>query len=125
MQIETKSGVAIVRSDTPLITNIQSALDLMASLHYESGCDCVALAKEAIIEEFFTLSNGIAGGILQKFVQYQCRLAIFGDFSQYTSKTLRAFMYESNRGGHIFFVETEEEALARLEPYAAKQEDTI
>lgn len=60
------------------------------------------------------LSTGIAGEILQKFVNYQCKLAIFGDYSGYTSKPLKDFIYESNNGSHVFFVETEEEAVIAL-----------
>jgi hypothetical protein len=38
MSAQTENGVAIVRSDKPLITGTQSALDLMAAVKYESGC---------------------------------------------------------------------------------------
>ncbi len=62
--------------------------------------------------EFFQLSTGLAGEILQKFTNYHAILAIVGDFSQEQSKPLRDFIYESNKGSHIFFVETEDEAIA-------------
>ena len=42
------------------------------------------------------------------------KLAIVGDFSGYTSKPLRDFIYESNNGSHVFFVATVEEALEKL-----------
>ena len=32
------------------------------------------------------------------------KLAIIGDFSGYTSKPLRDFIYESNNGNQVFFV---------------------
>ncbi len=38
----------------------------------------------------------------------------FGDFSRYTSKPLRDFIYESNNGSHIFFVSTEDDAIEKL-----------
>jgi hypothetical protein len=114
MTILTENGVAIVRSDKPLITDTQSALDLMATVKYETGCDCIAIQKSAVAEDFFVLSTGLAGEILQKFVTYHVKLAIVGDFSRYTSKPLRAFLYESNNGNHVFFVGTEEEAVAKL-----------
>ncbi len=114
MKIEVKQGVAIIQSDAPLITDAQSALDLIATVNYETGCDAYAVQKSAVAEGFFILSTGIAGEILQKFVNYRVRLAIIGDFSRYTSKPLRDFIYESNKGSHVFFVSTEDEAIAKL-----------
>ena len=51
---------------------------------------------------------------MQKFVNYQLKIAILGDYSGYTSKPLRDFIYESNNGGHVFFVGTEAEAIEKL-----------
>ena len=42
------------------------------------------------------------------------KLAIIGDFSGYTSKPLRDFIYESNNGNHVFFVSSEAEAVEKL-----------
>ena len=106
--------VALVESDEIIVTNVQSALDLMATVRYETGADCLALPKAALDERFFVLSSGLAGDVLQKFVNYQMKLAIIGDFSGYTSKPLRDFIYESNQGTHVFFVSTEAEALEKL-----------
>jgi hypothetical protein len=114
MTIEIKNSVAIIESGELLIDNVQSALDLMASVEYETGCKSIALPKEAVAEEFFALSTGLAGDILQKIVTYHVKLAIIGDFSHYTSKPLHDFIYESNKGHHVFFVGTQEEALAKL-----------
>lgn len=56
----------------------------------------------------------IAGDILQKFVNYGIKLAIFGDFSKYTSKPLKDFIYECNQGQDVFFVKDEAEAIKIL-----------
>ncbi|MBQ7872329.1 MAG: DUF4180 domain-containing protein [Oscillospiraceae bacterium] len=106
--------VAVVRSEAPVITDAQSALDLLMRAKYEVGTKDVAVAKELVCEDFFILSRGLAGEILQKFVNYGGRIAIYGDFSRYTSKPLHDFIYESNRGRDVFFVSTEAEAVARL-----------
>ena len=106
--------IALVNSDTPLITDVQSALDLMATIQYETDSTCIALKKDAVAEAFFTLSTRLAGEVLQKFVNYNVKLAIIGDYSRYTSKPLKDFIYESNRGRHIFFVSSEEEAIEKL-----------
>jgi len=106
--------IAIANSDKHCISDAQTALDFMMSVNYETGCHCVVVNKDAFIEGFFVLSTGIAGEILQKFINYHFKLAIVGDFSGYTSKPLKDFMYESNRGKDIFFVPSEQDAIDKL-----------
>lgn len=38
-----------------------AALDVMATVQYESGCPRMAIPKALIAEEFFRLSSGLAG----------------------------------------------------------------
>lgn len=109
------SEIAVVSSDAVCISDVQSALDLMMSVSYETGSHSIIINKEAIIEDFFVLSTRLAGEILQKFSTYQFKLAIVGDFSDYTSKPLKDFIYESNNGKDIFFVSSEEEAIKKLD----------
>ena len=106
--------IAVVSSDKAVINDAASALDLMMSVKYETGADRIALSKQAVSDDFFVLSTGLAGEILQKFINYHMKLAVYGDFSQYTSKPLKDFIYESNCGKDIFFVDTKEEAIRRL-----------
>ncbi|TYP79055.1 DUF4180 domain-containing protein [Paenibacillus methanolicus] len=106
--------VAVIEADAPLITDVQSVLDLMATVRYETGCDRLVVRKEQIAEPFFDLKTRIAGEILQKFINYQFKFAVVGDFSGYESTSLRDFFRESNHGRDAFFVPNEEEALAKL-----------
>ena len=106
--------VAVVSSDKLLITDVQSALDLIMTVKYETGCTNIAVNKGAIINDFFVLSTCLAGEILQKFINYGVRLAIYGDFSEYTSKPLKDFMYESNNGKDIYFQPTVSLAVDKL-----------
>ena len=106
--------VAVVTGEEKVITDAQSALDLIMTARYETGTNLIAVDKEAITEDFFVLSRGLAGEVLQKFINYQAKIAILGDFSQYTSKPLKDFIYESNKGQDIFFVSTKTEAVERL-----------
>lgn len=106
--------VAVVTGEEKVITDAQSALDLIMTARYETGTNLIAVDKEAITEDFFVLSRGLAGEVLQKLINYQAKIAIFGDFSQYTSKPLKDFIYESNKGRDIFFVSTKTEAVERL-----------
>ena len=111
-----KNGIlcAIVNSDELVITDAQSALDVLMTAKYDAGTKNIVISKELIVEDFFILSTGLAGDILQKYINYEGRIAIYGDFSHYTSKPLHDFIYESNNGKDVFFVGTQEEAIDKL-----------
>lgn len=118
MKIEVISknnvNVAVVSSDEVLITDVQSALDLIMTVKYETDCKNIAVNKSAVADDFFVLSTCLAGEILQKFINYGVRFAIYGDFSKYTSKPLKDFMYESNKGKDIYFQPTVSLAVDKL-----------
>lgn len=84
------------------------------TVKYETGATNIVISKSAVCEEFFILSSGMAGEILQKYINYHVRIAIYGDYSQYTSKPLKDFIYESNNGNDFFFVSTREDAIQKL-----------
>lgn len=107
-------NIAYVHSEDVIITNAQDALDLMATVQYEQGCSRIILDKASIAEDFFKLSTRLAGEILQKYVNYNIKLAIVGNYSGYTSKPFKDFIYESNSGKDVFFVATIDEAIERL-----------
>jgi hypothetical protein len=113
--IETVGGkIAVIKSGALVVTDGQSALDLAATIDYEHGAQRVIIPKSAVCEGFFKLSSGVAGEVAQKFVNYGFRVAIVGDFSSYASKPLRDYIYECNKGRHMYFAATEAEAIERL-----------
>ena len=105
---------AVIQSDSVVISDPQSALDILMTAKYEAGTKNIVIDKALIAEDFFVLSSGLAGEVLQKYVNYGGRIAIYGDFSRYTSKPLKDFIYESNQGHDVFFVPTQEEAISML-----------
>lgn len=107
-------NIAVVSGSEILIADVQSALDLMATVRYETGCDRIVMNKSLIDDSFFDLKTRLAGEILQKFVNYHVKFAIVGDFSAYTSQSLRDFIYESNNGNDVFFLPTEQQAIEKL-----------
>ena len=111
-----KNGItcAIVNSSEIVIKDAQSALDVLMSAKYDIGTKNIVIDKKLIAEDFFILSKGLAGEILQKYVNYGGRIAIYGDYSHYTSKPLKDFIYESNKGKDVFFVATQDEAVEML-----------
>ena len=112
--IEIKGNyIAEIISDTVVVKNSQNALDLMANCGYQ-GARKIIINEKNIIPDFFDLKTGIAGEILQKFTNYDVQLAIVGDFSKYSSKSLRGLIYESNKKGRINFVKSTSEAKDKL-----------
>ncbi len=117
MKIETveKNGVTIaVVTEGTAITDAASAMELAMTVRYETGCSRIVIDKKLVCGDFFILSSQLAGEILQKFINYRVKMAIYGDYSRYTSKPLHDFIYESNQGKDFFFVATKEEALEKL-----------
>lgn len=108
-----QSTIAELTSETILINNIEEGTDLAGNLCYQ-GFEKIILHQQNITPDFFDLKTGIAGELLQKFTNFRMRLAIVGNFSNYTSSSLKAFITESNRLRQTSFVATTEEALKAL-----------
>ena len=106
--------IAVITGTEKLLTDVQSSLDLLMTAKYEAETNLLAVDKNVIAEDFFILSRGLAGEVLQKFINYQAKIAIYGDFSKYTSKPLKDFIYECNKGKDIFFLPTKEDTIERL-----------
>ena len=86
----------------------RDAVDVIAEAR---GADLILIPVERFAEDFFRLRTRVAGEIIQKFVTYGKRVAVVGDISRYVdeSSAFRGFVYESNRGEHVWFVANLEE----------------
>ncbi|TPD66080.1 DUF4180 domain-containing protein [Flavobacterium microcysteis] len=117
MKIEThtlnNTNIAEIISDDEIIKTTDDGLDLLGNLYYQ-GFDKIIVHEKNITPDFFDLKTGIAGEILQKFSTYRVRLAIVGDFSKYQSKSLKDFIFESNKVGQIYFLPSLSEGLERF-----------
>jgi len=105
--IKITDDIIEIRSNDIVIKEVDDVFELLFSNDFST----IILKKENITDTFYDLSTGIAGEILQKFSNYSKRMAIIGDFENIKSKSLKDFVYESNRGRKIIFVNTLEEAL--------------
>jgi hypothetical protein len=96
--------VLVCGDDGAPIAGTQDALDVIGAAF--SRADVVAVPVGRFDERFFELRTGLAGEIMQKFVNYRMRLAVVGDISAHlaASPALRDLVFESNRGGHVWFV---------------------
>lgn len=117
MKIEThhinNHKIAELNSTETIINHTEDGLDLLGNLYYQDF-DKIIIYEDNITPTFFELRNGMAGEILQKFSNYRVSLAIVGNFSKYESKSLNDFIYESNKGRCVNFVNSLEEAIKTL-----------
>lgn len=94
-----------VGADGPVVRTGGDVLDL---IHDEraQGADWISVPAGRLDPAFFDLRSGVAGDVVQKFVNYERRLAVVGDISVHlaASEAFRAFVRESNRGRHLWFV---------------------
>ena len=104
-----------VRADGPLL---RSGADALGLIYDEgvAGAEWIAVRAERLDPSFFDLSSGVAGEFVQKFVNYQQRLAVVGDLSGRLeeSSALRDFVRECNRGRQVWFVADAGELTRRL-----------
>jgi hypothetical protein len=118
MNIYVLHGIRILECNPggPLLRTAQDANDLIGEAS-SADASLVVLPANRLPPEFFELRTGLAGEMLQKFVNYRKRLAILGDLSAYTqeSKSLRDFVTECNRGGSIWFLSSRDELETRLQ----------
>ncbi len=102
--------MAEVRSDDCLIQEPGDILDVIANV----PTGIVILQKAMLPAAFFDLKTKFAGEMLQKISNYNVRLAVIGDFSEYSSKSLHDFIRESNRSSRTIFVHSIEEAIKKF-----------
>ncbi|WP_316836103.1 DUF4180 domain-containing protein [Pedobacter nutrimenti] len=105
--------LAEIISDSVLINNAEEGLQLLVDLYYQDF-ESIIIHENNITPVFFDLKTGLAGEILQKFSNYRVRLAIVGDFEKYPGKSIRDFIFESNKGRLINFLSTADEAKDKL-----------
>jgi len=101
------NGVRVLELDTvgTAPRTARDAADLVsAAWHHQAKV--VAAPVDRLGDDFFRLETGIAGEIMQKFVNYRLHLAIVGDISRYVAEStaLRDLVYESNKGDQVCFV---------------------
>lgn len=112
--VKITADIAQVKSENVVITDVQSALDVVMSVEYEAKTNRIIMDKSLIEERFFDLKTGVLGEVFQKFITYGIKVAVVGDFSLYSSKSLKDYIKEANRGHDIFFVTSVSEAIAKL-----------
>ncbi len=106
--------VAEVEAEEPVVRTPGDALELLATAQYQHEATCLMLREGHLTPEFFDLKTGLAGDVLQKYTNYKMKLVVIGDFGSVTSRSLQAFILESNRGRQVAFVPDRAAALAHI-----------
>jgi hypothetical protein len=118
-EIVTVHGVRVLRcgTDGPRLTAGTAVADLLG-LAFGHAAEVVVVPLARLDPGFFTLRTGIAGEVVQKFVQYGRHLVVEGDLTDHLvrSAALRDFVREANRGRQTWFVADAAELAARLGP---------
>lgn len=96
-----------------VIASERDATEVLGNASY-LGADHVLVTAEQLGPGFRDLSSGLAGAVAQKFVNYGMRLVVVGVDPDAGSESWRAWVRESNRGSHLWFLADREEALARI-----------
>lgn len=101
---EDKIRTVYFISEKIILSIVQDALDLMIAAQ-EKNAGLIILNKENISSDFFNLGTGFAGEVLQKFMNYNMKFAVIGDFCKLSSN-FKAFILECNRGTQFMFADT-------------------
>jgi hypothetical protein len=107
------------------ISTPDDASDLVGTA-WSHNANMVAVPVERLDPEFFRLRSGIAGEITQKFVNYRLRLVVIGDIAERVeaSDALRDFVWESNIGEQVWFVDDETALADKLATRASRSQVT-
>ncbi|MDN5919778.1 MAG: DUF4180 domain-containing protein [Pseudonocardia sp.] len=111
----TTPNVHTVPADGPPVAGEQDALDLLGDA-FGVGADVVVVPVERLSPEFFRLRTGVAGAVVQKFVNYRVRLVVLGDVSGHVDAggPTADWIRETGRGRDVWFVADETELERRL-----------
>lgn len=104
----TGSYLNIITAETGIETE-QHAIDLMC-LCAENNTNNLCIPSQALSDQFFQLSSGSAGGILQKLVNYQIRTAIVLEEEMELPLRFREMMLEANKSNEYRFFSSKNEA---------------
>ena len=101
--------------DGPPVASGRDASDIIGeALSVQAQMVVIPVAR--LSPDFLRLSTGLAGEVLQTFVNYGLRVAIVGDITGplAASAPLRDFVRESNRGNQVWFADDLDALASRL-----------
>ncbi|WP_439070154.1 DUF4180 domain-containing protein [Serratia nevei] len=114
-QIHDRRLVVFAEAGPPLKDENDVSLFIAPAFEHDAGM--LALPVNRLDAAFFQLRSGIAGAVLQKFINYRLRVALRGDditswLAQ--SNALQDFVREANRSEQVSFLPSLAELEQRL-----------
>lgn len=104
---------AVLELTAGTVGSERDATDLIGNATF-SGASHLLVDAGRLSADFFDLSSGLAGAVVQKAANYRVCLVVIGYDASDASESLLALIRESNRGSTIWFVGDKDEALARI-----------
>ncbi|HEJ8030431.1 TPA: DUF4180 domain-containing protein [Serratia marcescens] len=94
----------------------ENDVSLFIAPAFEHEAGMIALPINRLDATFFQLKSGIAGAVLQKFINYHLRVTLLGDITPWLaqSNALQDFVREANRGEQVWFLPSLAELEQRL-----------
>lgn len=80
-----------------LLRTEQDALDLIAAC-FENEAHLLMLDAEVLSDDFYKLRTGLAGMVLQKFINYRVKVAVIITGEMEIKGKFRELLVESNKG---------------------------
>jgi hypothetical protein len=110
MRTEEHGGLRVqyIDAEGPVIATNEDTSDLIGNAWVDDAV-VIAVPVTRLDQSFFDLSSGMLGDVTQKVVNYRLKLAIIGDISVVVaaSQPLADYVWETNRGDHIWFFDDE------------------
>jgi hypothetical protein len=103
-----KKYIVCDSAETPLQSE-QDALDLIAAC-FENNTFLLMLNAEVLADDFFRLRTGLAGQVLQKFINYRVKVAVVLTKEQRIMGKFKEFLAEANKGNDFRVFSSSEEA---------------
>lgn len=91
-----KAYIEFISMDIPL-SEERDALDFI-SICMEHNTGLIIIHQEVLSEDFFNLRTGLAGGVLQKFMNYHIKVAVIINSEEKITGRFREVVIETNKG---------------------------
>lgn len=93
---DNKRYIKCASAETLLRTE-KDALDFIAA-SFENNTPLMLIHEEALSEDFFNLRTGLAGTVLQKFMNYHIKVAAIISNEEKLNHRFREMVLEANKG---------------------------
>ncbi len=102
----TRPPVLVVPADGEPIGRVK--VGALIGEAWTAGAETVAVPVARLDPAFFDLRTGVAGEIVQAFVNYRIRLVVLGPLPDIarSSAAFSAFVREANRGTELRFIDS-------------------